>query len=283
MKTSLSHLPESKQQDLQRVTQLIVETVSPEKVILFGSYATGTWVEDRYTEGHITYEYISDYDILVITKTGEKRKDYEITSQIENRLRFRTPVNVITHDIDYINQQLIVGRYFFTDIIKEGIILFESNNFPLSTPKKLTAKERSDIAEKDFENWFTSAKGFLESSIFNLEKGQYKIAVFLLHQAAERTYDAVMLVFTGYKPKTHNLDKLRTSAKRFSKVLYGVFPRNDNTEEHFFSLLQKGYIDARYNDDYKITKEELIILINRVTQLQAVTNEICRVEIDSFK
>ncbi len=66
MNTSIAHLPLSKQQELQRVTQLIVETVSPEKVILFGSYATGNWVEDRYTEGHITYEYISDYDILVV-------------------------------------------------------------------------------------------------------------------------------------------------------------------------------------------------------------------------
>ena len=48
MKTSLSHLPESKQQDLHLVTNLIVETVSPEKIILFDSYATGNWVEDRY-------------------------------------------------------------------------------------------------------------------------------------------------------------------------------------------------------------------------------------------
>ncbi|GAA4736890.1 nucleotidyltransferase domain-containing protein [Flavisolibacter ginsenosidimutans] len=60
MKKSLAHLPESKQQELQRITQLIVETVNPEKIILFGSYATGNWVEDRYTEGHITYGYISN-------------------------------------------------------------------------------------------------------------------------------------------------------------------------------------------------------------------------------
>jgi predicted nucleotidyltransferase len=44
--------------------------VDPEKVILFGSHATGRWVEHRDTEGGITYEYISDYDILVITKSG---------------------------------------------------------------------------------------------------------------------------------------------------------------------------------------------------------------------
>ena len=67
MNTSLSHLPEYKQKQLGEITRIIVKAVSPEKVILFGSHATGRWVEHRYTEGGITYEYISDYDILVIT------------------------------------------------------------------------------------------------------------------------------------------------------------------------------------------------------------------------
>ncbi|MCW3074625.1 MAG: hypothetical protein JWP69_1694 [Flaviaesturariibacter sp.] len=114
MKTSLSHLPENKQQELHRVTQLIEVTVNPEKIILFGSHATNTWVEDQYTEGHITYVYTSDYDLLVVTKEGERKADYEISDQIENRLHFPAPVNVITDDIEYMNRQLEKGQYFFS-------------------------------------------------------------------------------------------------------------------------------------------------------------------------
>src|SRR5947209_4179467 len=126
MQTSLSHLPESKQQELQRVTQLIVETIAPDKIILYGSYATGEWQEDRYTDKHLVYVFDSDYDILVITRSGERRKDYEISSQITNLARYRVPVNVITHDIDYINDKISVGQYFFTEIIKQGILLFDN-------------------------------------------------------------------------------------------------------------------------------------------------------------
>jgi predicted nucleotidyltransferase len=75
MQTTLTHLPEYKQRQLSEITGIIVEAVDPEKVILFGSHATGRWMEHRYTEGGITYEYISDYDILVITRSGETRKD----------------------------------------------------------------------------------------------------------------------------------------------------------------------------------------------------------------
>lgn len=99
MQTSLSHLPEHKQEQLREITETIIKAVSPEKVILFGSHATGRWVEHRYRKGGITYKYISDYDILVITRSGDERKDYEVQDIIENRCIYKTPVTVIVYDI----------------------------------------------------------------------------------------------------------------------------------------------------------------------------------------
>ena len=61
MNTYLEHLPEHKRKQLREITGIIMKAVDPEKVILFGSHATGRWVEHRYTEGGIIYEYISDY------------------------------------------------------------------------------------------------------------------------------------------------------------------------------------------------------------------------------
>lgn len=282
MKTSISHLPESKQKELERITKLIVETVDPEKIILFGSHATGAWVEDSYIEGHITYEYVSDYDLLVITKIGERRTDYEITDQIENRCRFRTPVTVITHDIEYVNKQLSEGQYFFTDIEKEGIMLYDAGTTALAERRELNSNEIKERAQEDFTKWFGSAVEFVAGTEFYASRNQLKIAAFELHQAAERTYNALILVFTGYKPKTHNLDKLGRFSKRFSKDVATVFPRNTPHEEHLFNLLLKGYIDARYKDDYLITKEELNELVERVIKLQKLVKGVCQQKIDSI-
>jgi HEPN domain-containing protein/predicted nucleotidyltransferase len=280
MKTSLSHLPSNKQQELQRVTQLIVETIAPEKIILYGSYATGEWQEDRYTEKHLVYAFDSDYDILVITKSGDMRKDYEITSQITNLARYRVPVNVITHDIDYINEKLSIGQYFFTEIIQQGIVLYDAGTASFIKPKELSAEEKKFIAQQDFDKWFSSALTFLQSAMHAKETLQaYKESVFLLHQSSERAYNTVLLVFTGYKPKTHNLDKLRGLTKKFSSDLYSVFPCNTKLEKNLFSLLQKGYIDARYNEDYSITEEELEALIGRVKQLIQITKDIASTQL----
>ncbi|HEY4197709.1 MAG TPA: hypothetical protein VGM63_19350 [Mucilaginibacter sp.] len=205
MKTSLSHLPEHKQQQLKEIAQIIVKAVDPEKVILFGSHATNRWVEHRYEEGGILYEYISDYDILVITKSGDHRKDYEIQDVIENRCRYKTPVTVIVEDIDFVNKILIEGQYFFTDIEQEGILLYDAGGIALAVRKPLTPAQAKAIAQKYYDQWFISAKGFTGIAALCLQTHELKIGAFNLHQATERTYNAIVLVYSGYKPKTHNL------------------------------------------------------------------------------
>lgn len=68
MKTSLAHLPEDKKSQVLELKDLIIKKVpNADKIILFGSYASGDWVEDRYTENGIRYDYISDLDVLIVT------------------------------------------------------------------------------------------------------------------------------------------------------------------------------------------------------------------------
>jgi len=174
-------LPEHKQKQLREITGIIVKAVDSEKVILFGSHATGRWVEHRYTEGGITYEYISDYDILVITKSGESRKDYEVQDLIENRCFYRTSVTVITHDIDFVNKMLSEGQYFFTDIEKEGILLHDAGNTPLADRKPLSPAEAKAIVQNYFDQWLSPAKEFLKGAGFYLQEKEYKLSAFELH------------------------------------------------------------------------------------------------------
>ena len=56
MKTSLSHLPQIKQEQILQIVDIIKEVVAPEKIILFGSYTSGKYVEDNYLEDITRYE-----------------------------------------------------------------------------------------------------------------------------------------------------------------------------------------------------------------------------------
>lgn len=284
MKTTLSFLPENKQHEIQRITEIIREVVDPEKIILFGSYAKGTWVEDRYTDKRGTlHEYISDYDFLVVTR-GNPEKTYTQESKIMDRVdRYKPPVNLEIHELDYINKGLDEGEYFFVDIVREGILLFDKDSVHFASPRELTPQEKKEKAQRYFDTWFPQAEKCLKTSKFNLKEGDFKLGVFILHQAAESLYYATLLVFTDYKPKTHNLWRLRKKAKPYSKELFEIFrAETDKKEEQLFDLLKRGYVDARYRSDYTITSEELHTLIERVTLMIPIVENICKARISSF-
>ena len=100
------------------------------------------------------------------------------------------------------------------------------------------------------------------------------MAAFLLHQAAEHIYQAILLAFTGYKPTTHNLDKLRRYTNRFSVELAQVFPRDNPEEDELFRRLLSGYVDARYKEEFSISEVEISQLLERIGRLIGIAEKV---------
>lgn len=281
MNRNLLHLPASKKDELKTVQEIILAKVSAEIIILFGSYARGEWVED-YQE---KYEYVSDFDILIITKDRKTAKRSKTWRDLEAQLRDHrelTKTNIIHHSIGFVNNKIEKNSYFFLDILKEGILLYDSGNYQLATPKELNPEERQAKAKEEFEHWFESANEFLDYFETGLEKGNLKTAAFQLHQATERYYAAILLVFTDYKPRTHDIEDLGQRVGKLHPDFLTVFPKTTEEEKRLFELLKKSYIEARYTKSFKIEKEELEYLSGRVIELQKLTGEICKRKIKSF-
>ncbi|MDD5699078.1 MAG: HEPN domain-containing protein [Victivallaceae bacterium] len=287
MNKSLTHLPREKKDELKAVVEIIRELIDAEFIILFGSYARGDWVEDRYTaEDGITYEYKSDYDLLVVVQDLPKYQYKGYRNRIKYRARklagCTTPLSIILHSVDEFNQAVGNGEYFFVDIKKEGVMLYRSGRFRLPAARQLSIKERRNKAETHFKNWFESAKEFLGQYKAALNNGWLNNAAFQLHQAAERFYHTVLLVFTDYKPRTHDLVELGKRADWLSSSFKGIFPQNTDEEKRLFELLKRAYTEARYNMRYRITRAELEYLAERVAQLRDTAGKVCREKISSF-
>ena len=285
MKKSLAHLPKHKRDELKLIVEQIRQLAEAEEIVLFGSYARGDWVEDRYTENNVTYEYASDFDILVIVESSEMANSTDIWRKIDKKIRrfpIKTWTNVIVETVDSVNAGIAKGNYFFTDIGKEGILLYDSRKFKLARPKKLNPKERKGQAKFNFKEWFTSAKEFVIDFNNAFKRRSYKQAAFLLHQAVERFYTTILLVFTNYKPKTHDLEKFSHMAAGCDPAFLNIFPQAAEEQKKCFDLLKRAYVEARYNPAYKITKLQLEYLSTRVRKLQRLTKKICTGKIESF-
>ena len=283
MKTSLSHLPLEKQQQLATIVDIVREKYTVEIVILFGSYARGKWVEELHDDG-FHYKYQSDFDIFIVTEKEYLANKIESDDQLWNcfNRRIKTPVTVISHDIDFLNRRLRKGQYFFSDIKKEGICLYNSGRFELAEERELIPKEYKSLAEDDFEHYFTKAKNFKSGFEFYFEKTYFSEAAFSLHQTTENFYNTILLVLTRYKPNTHDLKKLGKRVASIEPEFLKIFPQGTEEEKRLFELLRKAYVSARYNKSYKITPEELTWLSERVNLLQAMTEEVCSKKIESL-
>jgi predicted nucleotidyltransferase/HEPN domain-containing protein len=279
MKTSLAHLPEPKQAQLRDITSIFREGAAVGMLILFGSHARGDWVQDPETG------YCSDFDLLFIVETEKQAADLSLWHDFERRAREaagQTPVTLIVHDIKFVNHEVRIGQYFFGDIVNEGVLLYDSRRFQLAKPKALNKEERLALAERNFRNWFDSASEFWRGCRYYASRNLLKHAAFLLHQATERYYHAALLVFTGYKQRTHDIEVLGRLAGEQHARLVSALPKTEPEDKRLFDLLKKAYIDARYSMSYRITLEELSILQERVLVLGDHVRAACLEQMATF-
>jgi predicted nucleotidyltransferase/HEPN domain-containing protein len=278
MKTELDHLPIHKQEQLRAITA-IFGGAPIDMLILFGSHARGDWVEDSETG------YVSDYDLMAVVETEKQAADLTLWSELEQQARAvagRTPLTFIVHDIKFLNSEIRCGNYFFADVANEGVMLHDTRHFSLAKPKALNATERLALAERNFANWFDSASEFWRGCRYYASRNLLKHAAFLLHQATERYYHAALLVFTGYKERTHDIEQLGNLAGAQHPLLLDVLPKSEPGDKRLFELLKKAYIDARYSMSYRITPEELTVLQERVVILGERVRAACLEKIATF-
>ena len=289
MRADLDHLPAKQQRELERVrTTLLTEFDAAIKsggggtqswrrdgrvlkIILFGSYARTDWV-DEPDNG-----YLSDFDLLVIV-SHEKLTDIADYWYVAEDKILRDPavgrtVNIIVHTMAEVNQALTRGEYFWTDILRDGVVLYQLPGNAFAEPKPMTAVEARDAAQRyfdarirDVDLWIDDARRYVANS----GEGQHvrKRAAFLLHQATETAYACFLLTHTFYFPRSHNIKFLRSLAEDTDKRLTAAWPREQRADRRRFELLKRAYVEARYSDQYDVDAADLTRQLEAVAALR---------------
>ena len=297
MKTDIGHLPQAKQRELERVVRIIheefagiVERSKSEakkdgriyKIILFGSYARGTWVD----EPHTSKGYRSDFDILVIVSNKELA-DPKYWDKATDRLMWdkeiETPVGLIVHGAREISNFLHDGQYFFVDLAREGIILYEFDNRPLAEPKPLSPANALRVAEEHFEKQFKNAVDFLKGSKFFVQEENINLATFNLHQSVETAYSCYLLTLTNYSPPSHNLKFLRGLSEDRDRRLVDIWPRDRQRFTTWYNILNEAYVKARYSKHFEISGEALQWLQERTAELHALIETLAGEHIEKLQ
>ena len=286
MKKDLDHLPEAKRKEITSIASAIRENCNDlEMIILFGSYARGDYKEKEDLSPNRKSGHVSDYDVLVVTRNKETVHDIGFWNELSQKCNVSKPsahARLVAHDIQELNIKLAEGQYFFSDIKKEGRLLYDSGNFTLAEERELNPAERQRIAQNHFEHWFIRADEAYAIHEKSLEIGADNWAAFHLHQAAESCFKAVLLVFTNYNPNEHLLEILSRMVVDEDQSFADIFPKETREDQDRFDLLDYAYIGARYDPRYRISKEDIQLLAASVKKLLELTEAVCKQKIQNF-
>lgn len=266
---------------ISRATQPWKKNGKIQKIVLFGSYARGDWV-DEPANG-----YQSDYDLLIIVSHPDLTDIAEYWYVAEDRIMrdpaIARPVNIIVHTLDEVNQGLTRGEYFWVDIAHDGIALYDLPGTSLAMPKPLTPTDAYEMATNYASDWLRRIDTALEGADFYLSKGHRNDAAFTLHQAAERAYICYLLVRSQYVPRSHNLKFLRSLAEDKEPALIGCWPRATKLDRRRFELAKRAYVEARYSASYEIGSDDLQAIRTAVCKLRDTVETVSRAWIDGLR
>ncbi|MEV4933249.1 HEPN domain-containing protein [Sphingobium sp. LSP13-1-1.1] len=296
MRSDIDHLPPVQQSELDRVKQTLMGEFADAiaranqpwkkngkilKIILFGSYARTDWVDEPENG------YQSDFDLLVIVShpdlTDIADYWYVAEDKILHDSTIARPVNIIVHTLDDVNQALSRGEYFWTDIARDGIVLYELPGSALAMPNPLTAADGYEMASAYFQDWLAKVDSGIKLAAFATQEGEQKDAAFLLHQTTERAYICFLLVRTLYFPRSHNIKFLRSLAEDSEPRLIEAWPRATRIDRRRFELLKRAYVEARYSASYEIGNADLDALSQSVHDLRDIVETVSRERLETLK
>lgn len=254
----------------KELVQRIVAVAPLQRLYLLGLTTAQQRTETLFSVSSATRYEVAHYFLLALAEKEDDLFLSRVQDKIEGHLHHWLPVTAIVFSTVQFSRWLVEGHPFAAAVYQKAFLLYEQDEMPLPLPATPDEEGLRKEAEQLFIQTRTRVQEFLAGAELYTVRVQYRMAAFMLHQAAEQALRTILILHTGLRLNTHSLDRLVRCCTMFCSKLPDVFPRGNEQEKRVFQLLQKAYIDTRYKEDYRIRLEELQLLTERVKKLQEI-------------
>lgn len=259
---------------LQEAVDIIVKTVPTEKIALLALTNKDISSWNIFEEGQPNIEVPSKVNLLILARIprGSKHERLDI---IEQKCKHKLPVSALLMTPFEFKILLSKGNPLAITVFQSNHWIFEERNIASVVNQGDLVPEKANL-DKEITCWYKHARTFLEMAGSQQRFGEFGMAAFCLHQAAEQLLGMLTQAITGFRVGTHNLDKLLEFLHFFITDVRQVFKRTTNEERTRFLLLKSTYINFRYKTDFEISAEDIDYLMNEVIKLQSIAENVFR-------
>lgn len=215
--------------------------------------------------------------------------------EVEDRLSqdptIRKNVICLVHPMNAASQHIEERTSLLNTIVRDGhnLLSFAScssakNISYLNASESQPAESAHATIQEDYSLWKTSASQSIFLAQVSLKQGSgwESRSAFLLHQASENAYRMFFSTVTAYTPATHQLRRMRHLARAIDSRLEEAWNLQASEEEHYFDLLCRAYIEARYSLTYRTSEAALRWQADRVARLIEIADALCLERLDEL-
>lgn len=251
--------------------QRLAQKFEPLQIFSF-SQRTHTQNDQACFNGSQSY-FRLDHCLLVITETAT-RVDYDMQDFANTHYGHGT-ITIICHGRQAVQDAVQQNSRFFISVLSCGKLLYSKDGLfngeavPLFVPTKAALK-----ATRHYEHRMPLADGFLMCASGCMEKEQFGIGAFMLHQATEQACICLIRVHIAYRSEFHNLSRLLHLCTCFSERPYQLF-LSTQEDQRLFNVLAKSYSASRYRDDFAVCRKDAESLYHRVAAFLLLAKAMC--------
>lgn len=259
---------------LSKVIDCIAATIQPEKIFLLGATADHTLSENIFRGTMQPVLTVKEYQLLILINADNRQIIDELQNIVEVACKSYTAVTAMIIHLPVFNKWLKKGHLLAHTVYVNNCLIYDAGKIPLAEPGEDNLQDLHSKITKECKEWIGRADECIAGVELYSQRRQYGMATFLLHQTTELALMAAIRLKTGFKASTHKLDILFRYAIPFCGDELNVFNRNSDKERSLFNLLQRAYIQSRYNNDFVVKEQDFTQLLKRVQQILKVVQEI---------
>lgn len=207
------------------------------------------------------------YLLLALTDTVANNKSME--ELLESKATPTRSVTAWAIKKSIFIKSLNRGDYFALKVLSEAGKLSTEHKDLFSA---FVSAEKT-LAPPAVDAWLNRCNEFIAGAQLYIVRKQPRMAAFLLHQAAEQAYTAIVCKATGLRPQTHNLLRMHRYAGFFTPGLTQLFPDHADKNECLLHRLQKAYINCRYSEDFYLPVKKINELADKITLLRGMAEK----------
>ncbi|MFC5284357.1 HEPN domain-containing protein [Pedobacter alpinus] len=241
-------------EELQPALELLIKVVEPEQVFISRT--------SDFSSANLPVQ----FELLLMVKDGGQ-KFTNLQPYLNLAMLTQQHCNAKLFLRSRLEQAFKNGDLYYQLCCRPENLNYDQSKHPLPKIDFSQLQERKQALEKLFDFSESIAQSFLGQAKINKEKGDWRMAIFMLQQCAECCCRAVIHGFTGEEKRTHEISTLVKQLDKIAPSMRAALGGEEPKEKRLLKLLDDAYTKARYQESFKVSPTDLERLMGMVELL----------------